>query len=310
MKKCGIYKITSPSNKIYIGQSRDINKRIQSYIKGYKLKAQPKLYNSINKYTWENHTFEIIEECEFNELNNRERYWQEYYNSIEQGLNCFYTKTEEKPLLFSKEMRNNMSKGQKGKISSIRKKVYQFNLQGNFIKDYISIKECAKILNINASGIGACCRGNIGKYKGFYFSFDNFFKKRKNLLIKTVVSIDLETNQRKEYESLSELIKDIGFKIDLYTHKKYSVSKCNKLFYLLENEQFVNNQLQNKKDKKSIKKEKIYKNKKKVMCIEDNLEFKSISEAGRYYNVYPSNIHNQIKGLSKTMKNGKTFKYI
>jgi hypothetical protein len=243
MKKCGIYKITSPSNKIYIGQSRDINKRIQSYIKGYKLQSQPKLYNSINKYSWENHTFEIIEECEFNELNNKERYWQEYYNSIEQGLNCFYTKTEEKPLLFSKEMRNNMSKGQKGKISPIRRKVYQFDLEGNFIQEFESIKKASDVLNINASGIRVCCIGEIGKYKNFYFSFEKQFKKRKNLLIKTVVCIDLNTNQRKEYETLSKVIRDLGFKVDLYTHKKYSISKCNKLFYLLENEDFVNNKL-------------------------------------------------------------------
>ncbi len=43
----GIYKITSPTNKIYIGQSWTIEKREKAY--GAKsCKKQPKLYFSIN----------------------------------------------------------------------------------------------------------------------------------------------------------------------------------------------------------------------------------------------------------------------
>lgn len=57
----GIYKLTSPSGKIYIGQSRNINKRILDY-KNIKCKSQRKLYNSLIKYGWEGHKFEIINE--------------------------------------------------------------------------------------------------------------------------------------------------------------------------------------------------------------------------------------------------------
>ena len=46
---CGIYKITSPSGKIYIGQSKDINLRI-IYYKNARCKCQQKLYYSILKY--------------------------------------------------------------------------------------------------------------------------------------------------------------------------------------------------------------------------------------------------------------------
>ena len=45
----GIYKITSPSDRIYIGQSIDINKRFRKYY-NLKCKQQPKLYNSLCKY--------------------------------------------------------------------------------------------------------------------------------------------------------------------------------------------------------------------------------------------------------------------
>lgn len=112
----GIYKITNPKQKVYIGQSRDLLKRELQYSKYIKKYCrQLKLLNSIKKYGWEFHSFEIIEICNFYELNTRERFWQEHYNSVDKGLNCIYTKTNSKPALFGKETRKRMSKSQLGK---------------------------------------------------------------------------------------------------------------------------------------------------------------------------------------------------
>lgn len=61
-KICGIYKIISPSNKIYIGQSIDIKRRFRQYREPNRNKKHPKLNNSFLKYGIDNHTFEIIEE--------------------------------------------------------------------------------------------------------------------------------------------------------------------------------------------------------------------------------------------------------
>ena len=102
IKKCGIYKITSPSNKIYIGQSKDIERRFKGY-QNTLIKKQIKLYNSFQKYEVKNHKFEIIEECEFEQLNIRERYWQDFYNCIENGLNCLYTETTIKKSYYGKD---------------------------------------------------------------------------------------------------------------------------------------------------------------------------------------------------------------
>ena len=60
IKICGIYKITSPSGRIYIGQAKNLRKRLNSY-KGLHCKGQTKLYNSLKKYGWENHQFDIID---------------------------------------------------------------------------------------------------------------------------------------------------------------------------------------------------------------------------------------------------------
>lgn len=112
-KIIGIYKITSPSDSIYIGQSNDVNRRKQAYIRvDEKLKAQPKIYNSLKKYGWDNHTFEIIEECEFEQLNTRERYWQDFYDVLDRnkGLNCVLTNTDELPSIRSQETNEKISK--------------------------------------------------------------------------------------------------------------------------------------------------------------------------------------------------------
>jgi group I intron endonuclease len=83
----GIYKITSPTNKTYVGQSIDIEKRFKQY-KRLACKKQPKLYNSFLKHGVENHIFEILEECSLDKLDIKEIFWKQKYNTISEGLNC------------------------------------------------------------------------------------------------------------------------------------------------------------------------------------------------------------------------------
>lgn len=58
----GIYKITSPSGKVYIGQSVNILKRWQDYKRYANNKSQPILFNSFSKHGVESHTFNIMHE--------------------------------------------------------------------------------------------------------------------------------------------------------------------------------------------------------------------------------------------------------
>jgi group I intron endonuclease len=82
----GIYKITKKENgKSYIGQSNDINRRFQEH----KNKVDIPVEIAIQKYGSDAFTFEIIEECELKELDNREIYWIAYYNTYKGiGYNC------------------------------------------------------------------------------------------------------------------------------------------------------------------------------------------------------------------------------
>lgn len=92
MNKIGIYKIENLINhKIYIGQSVNIERRWRdekrcAFIKEDKSYNYP-LSRAFRKYGINNFSFEIIEECSKEELNNKERFWINYYNSFFQGYN-------------------------------------------------------------------------------------------------------------------------------------------------------------------------------------------------------------------------------
>ena len=117
----GIYKITSPTNRIYIGQSIDIQRRFRFY-KNLNCKAQPVLFRSFQKHGVKNHVFEIIEECDFNILNIRERYWQDFYSVLKGGLNCNLVATDILPKRHSEDTKIKISKSNIGKIYSEKTK--------------------------------------------------------------------------------------------------------------------------------------------------------------------------------------------
>jgi len=116
----GIYKITNPKGRVYIGQTVNFKKRFTSY-RFLKCKTQRRLYNSLIKHGYLNHKFEIVEECNIKNLNLRERYWQEYYNVLgNKGLNCRLTKTNDKSGFLSEDTKKRQSISQKN--STVQRK--------------------------------------------------------------------------------------------------------------------------------------------------------------------------------------------
>ena len=126
-----IYKITSPSNKIYIGQTINFEKRISKY-KNLHCKKQRKLYNSFIKYGFENHKIQIIERDVNNmeDLNFLEEFWIKYFNCFdtEYGLNL---RSGGENSLHSKETKRKISEANKGKNQSEEtKRKISKNLKG------------------------------------------------------------------------------------------------------------------------------------------------------------------------------------
>ena len=89
--KIGIYKITNLITKqCYIGQSVNIQDRIKQHCKcglGIEASATNKLYNEMQKEGIWNFTFELLEECSREQLNEKEKMWIEMYQSDKFGMN-------------------------------------------------------------------------------------------------------------------------------------------------------------------------------------------------------------------------------
>lgn len=88
--KKGIYQITSPSGKVYIGKSKNLHKRWITYINLH-CKKQVRLYNSFVKYGVNVHKFEIIEECFESQLDKREAFHKRKFikiNNWDKALFC------------------------------------------------------------------------------------------------------------------------------------------------------------------------------------------------------------------------------
>ena len=90
----GIYKITNKINgKCYIGQSIHIERRwyehkTKAYQQTYELYNSP-LSRAFRKYGIDNFLFEVVEQCTIEELDDKEIYWINYYESYlrEKGYN-------------------------------------------------------------------------------------------------------------------------------------------------------------------------------------------------------------------------------
>lgn len=89
--KTGIYKITNIKTKeCYIGQAADLATRWKEHAKcglGIDTPAANKLYKAMQEYGIWNFSWEVIEECKREELNEKEKYYIELYDSKNFGYN-------------------------------------------------------------------------------------------------------------------------------------------------------------------------------------------------------------------------------
>jgi group I intron endonuclease len=172
VKICGIYKITSPSGRVYIGQSVNIKRRFSEYKSRNKYK-QPILHRSFKKYGVPYHTFEIIEECKREYLNLRERYWQDFYRVLEGGLNCILTKTDTKPYVYTEESKlrkrgeSNGMFGTRGKSSKSKKVICTKTL-----KIFSSITEASESIGIHKRSLASYLCGKSYNKTNFLYLED------------------------------------------------------------------------------------------------------------------------------------------
>jgi group I intron endonuclease len=72
-----IYKITSPSDRVYIGVTNNVNNRFRQYRSAFFTKSQPQVALSFNKYGVDSHVFDIIDSFEgtLSQAYSKEKFW-------------------------------------------------------------------------------------------------------------------------------------------------------------------------------------------------------------------------------------------
>lgn len=223
--KSGIYKIICLiTNKVYVGYYVNLKDREEKY-KKIQIPTQPLIKESIEKYSWEQHKFEIIEYCKIEYLKEREKYWIKHLNSFENGLNG--NKGGGGPIKHSEDTRLKISKNKKGKKQSyitISKRsqsmknkgnvpIYQFNLDGKLINKFDSLTNACILNDISIKYIGdiaSSCRGKQKTARGYLWSYietppsSSYKNIRQNIL-----QYDLDGNFIKEYTSASQAGREI-----------------------------------------------------------------------------------------------------
>ena len=206
-KNCGIYKITSPTGKVYIGQSKNIKRRFLEYEKIIRVEKQVILYKSFKKYGWENHQFDIIEYCTEENLNCSERFWQDEFDVLgKNGLNCILTKCDSNPALRSVFSKIKISNGKKG-IKNPNNKFIICEETGIF---YDSLKEASKAYNISHFSLSQMLCGRVKNKTPLIYS--DYIEEGK--LSKDLYSIEKRRKKKvkkKEYKVINYTTKEKFF---------------------------------------------------------------------------------------------------
>lgn len=138
-----VYSYTSPSGKQYIGQTiGSLNSRAKNTINGSGYKKCTLFWKAINKYGWQKFAVNILEEVPYSELNNREQYYIEKYNTLApNGYNLTYG-------------------GDGGK----KIPVYVYSAQnGKFLAAYSSLTEASEMTGVGIETISAIMSTTVAK---------------------------------------------------------------------------------------------------------------------------------------------------
>ena len=214
----GIYKITNPNGKVYIGKSIDIEKRYYQYKKGH-AKNQTALYRSLKKYGWDSHKVEVLKECTEDQLNTLEKYYINYYDSVENGLNLTYGGDGGRKSDITKQRISKSMMGERGPYNVINP-VYQYDLDGNFIEEWKNPKTIVDFMNLSRGAIHEVIDTDK-TIRGYRFTsikkekLSPTTKWEKNK--KPILEYDLKNNFIKEWSCANEASKSLNIAIQHIT---------------------------------------------------------------------------------------------
>lgn len=233
----GIYKFQNTiTNEVYIGQSVELEARYIRHRRDW-IHGTTDFYQAIQQYGWNNFSYEVIEQCDSSQLNEREQYWIEYYDSYHNGYNMNRGGSRPNSInhnliydLFDtgytpKEIAEKMSIGISTVYQSLncyspyleqrplnQYTIYQYDLQGLYLSEWSSCKEAGRVLNIDPAAIGKVLSGQRNSAGGFMWSKEKSITIKpvqKTSIPKIIYQYDLNNNFIKSFNSIAEAADEV-----------------------------------------------------------------------------------------------------
>lgn len=178
------------NDKMYIGQTKNIKRRRLSHYgklsKGYH--PNYKLQDDWNKYGGNSFKITVLEYCDESEVNKREMYYISLFNSVDDGYNISIGGTNG----------NNFP----------RKRIKQYDLDGNFIKLWESAAEAARFYNVKRGYISGAAKKHH-KTLNYQWCYEDEeisdFYLRKDQ--KPIAQYDLNNNLVNVYKTMIDIEK-------------------------------------------------------------------------------------------------------
>lgn len=206
--KSGVYRFWCNEHS-YIGSAKDFKHRLSTHINTMKRGTHHNhtVQNVFNKYGLDLFTFEILEYCEVDDLLVRETY---YIQTLKPDMNHILDAVRiERDQDTIERTRISQKKYYETHRPVNSKKVYQYDLEGNFLGEYETVTEAAKATGrIEPSDICGVCNGKsktARKYRWSYEKFDKLPKLVKNIKFKTIYQLDTYKNLIAIWNKLSDI---------------------------------------------------------------------------------------------------------
>lgn len=162
-----VYKHTVPNGKVYIGVTKqNPNRRWRN---GHGYKDSVLFFNAIIKYGWINISHEILKEgLSSEDAYALEKYYISFFKSNDKNFGYNITSGGGKT-----KIQNSIKCNKVGTGKNKGKPILVFNTNGQFIGEFISSYQAAKILNCDQGHIRKCCQYKEGRtqHKGYIFKY-------------------------------------------------------------------------------------------------------------------------------------------
>jgi hypothetical protein len=157
------------NDKCYVGQTTKVNPKHRWGKNGNQYHTQLKFYNAIQKYGWNNFEHMILPVMynNQNDLDNAEKELIKELNSCDNGYNSTYGG------MYPKIEQEVIKRRAKSNSINTSQKVKQYDIDGNYIKTWNSIREVANDLNVSMSSIRGACLGYQKESCGYLWSYEN-----------------------------------------------------------------------------------------------------------------------------------------